>query len=240
MAKALPADVAAEGPHAAVDPLVVLQVDNVSEGFGALPALERFLPGVDELVSFQRDGAGEAFPAHITDKQLLTGVCVCVAVQVLQQVKAAAAHFAAVRLFPGVDDGVRFELCLFGETLPALWTLVGTLARVRAHVALHALPLAKSSATLAAGERLLPSVDTIVRLQVALGREGFPACRAHEVLPGDALQDELRGAGDFGRLLLELKRNRLHCFNSSSCRDRKHNMVNRHLEGEQQVSEGPP
>lgn len=147
----------------------------MSEGFGALLTLEGFLPGVDELVSFQRDGTGEAFPTDIAHKQLLAGVRVRVAVQVLQQVEAAAAHLAAVRLLPSVDDGVSFELRLFGETLPTLQTLVGTFACVRAHVALHALPLAESSATLAAGERLLPSVDTIMRLQVALGREGFPA-----------------------------------------------------------------
>lgn len=192
LAEALLTDVAAEGPHSAVDPLVVLQVDDVSEGLEALLALEGFLPGVDELVSFQCDGAGEAFPTDVAHEQFLAGVRVRMAVQVLQQVEATATHLAAVRFLPGVDDGVRFELRLFGETFPALHTLVRTLARVRAHVALHALPLAESSAALTAGERLLASVDTVVGLQVALGREGFPTGRAHEILPGDALQDELR------------------------------------------------
>lgn len=84
-------------------------------------------------------------------------------------------------------------------------------------MALQTLPLAESSAAGAAGERLLARVDAVVSLQVALRREGFPARRAHEVFPRDALQNEA-GGGALVLLLLELRGLRLISFNSSSWR----------------------
>lgn len=169
---------------------------------------------MDELVRFQRDGAGEAFAADAADEDLLAGVGVGMAVQVLQQVEATAAHVAAVRLLSSVDDGVRLELRLLGETLAALRTLVRPLAGVRPRVALQTLPLTERSAADATAERLLACVDAVMRLQVALRREGFAARRAHEVFPRDALQNKLWPAGSF--LLLEVRGHRLSSFNSSS------------------------
>lgn len=66
-----------------MDPLVVLQVDGVAEGFGALLTLERLLPAVDELVHFERDSACKALPAVAAHKYLLAGMREGVAVEVL-------------------------------------------------------------------------------------------------------------------------------------------------------------
>lgn len=66
-----------------MDPLVILEVDGVAEGFGALLTLERLLPAVNELVHFQRDSTCKAFPAVTAHKHLLAGMREGVAVEVL-------------------------------------------------------------------------------------------------------------------------------------------------------------
>lgn len=112
-----------------------------------------------------------------------------------------------------MDDGVRLQLRLFGETLATLRTLIWPLAGVRPHVTLQTLSLTESSATDAAGERLLACVDAMMRLKVALRREGFTARHAHQVFPCHTLQDELLCARHF---LLQVRGYRLGSFDSSS------------------------
>ncbi len=50
--EALPTEVTDEWPLAAVDPLVILEVGSVAEGFGALVTFKGFLSSVNELVGF--------------------------------------------------------------------------------------------------------------------------------------------------------------------------------------------
>lgn len=66
-----------------MDPLVVLEVDGVAEGFGTLLTLERLLPTVDELVHFERDSACKAFSTVTAHKHLLASMREGVAVEVL-------------------------------------------------------------------------------------------------------------------------------------------------------------
>ncbi len=133
--------------------------------------------------------------------------------QILQHIEAAAAHLTTKRLLSGVNDRVGLELCLFGETLAALRTLIRPLASVRPHVTMQTLPLTESTAADFAGEQLLVRVEAVMRRQAALRCEGFIAQFAHEVFPRDV--DKLLRAGNF---LLEVRGHRLSSFNSSSWR----------------------
>lgn len=158
LAEALPAEVAAERSQAAVDPGVVLQVHGMSERFGTLVTLEGLLARVDQLVCPERDSAGETFPTHAAHKHLLARVHVGVAVEVLPEVEAAAADLTAVGFLSGVDDGVRLQLRLLGESLSTL------LALVRARPSVH-----ERSA-----QRPLSSLAAVMSLQVPLSAEPLP------------------------------------------------------------------
>lgn len=171
-----------------MDALVVLEVDGVTEGLGALLALEGLLATVDELVRPECDGPREALATVAAHKHLLARVREGVAVEVLRQVEPPATHVAAVWLLARVDDGMRLQLCLLGEGLVTLGALVRPLARVRPGVTPQCLLLAEGPAAGAAGEGRLTRVGALVSLQVALGCEGLAARRALEVLPCDALE----------------------------------------------------
>lgn len=117
-----------------------------------------------------------------------------------------------------MDDGVCLELRLLRERLAALRALIWPLTAMHPHVTLQSLLLTECPAASAASEWCLARVGALMSLQIALRREGLPACRALEVLPGDALKKK---AWQITVILWEVGGHCLFCFNSSSCSTNK-------------------
>lgn len=168
MAEGLATEVTAVGPQATVDPLMVLQIDGMSERLMTVFTLKRLLSSVDELMAFKGDGTSEAFPTNPAYKELLARMCECMPLQVLCEAEVSTADVTAVWFLACVDHGVRPQLCLFGEGLSTLRALVRPLVRVQAGVAKHALLQPKGASTDTAEEWLLTRVDSVVLLQVPM------------------------------------------------------------------------
>lgn len=111
----------------------------------------------------------------------LSHVCVTLHVQrhVRLPVEAFPTHLAAVWLLPGVCDAMLLQTGAVPEASTARVALKGRLPGVCAQVSQHVVVTAEGFPTLAAHERLLPSVDPHVRFQMFLTVKTLSAHFAH-------------------------------------------------------------
>ena len=92
----------------------LLEVGAVEEGFGALVTFIGLLSGVDDLVCLQPGSAGEGFPTDAA-QGVPASVGVSMTIPILEHVEAAAAHVAALQLFPGVPPHVDLQVVDGGQ-----------------------------------------------------------------------------------------------------------------------------
>lgn len=141
-------------PSSSMSALVLPQALTVDEALPTLAALVGSLSRVKPVMHFQFLGSGVAFSADATDKRSLFNVSLVMCCEIGVYAEGLSADGACVRSFLRVPHLMQLEggCCV------------------------------ESSAALGAKERLLPGVNALVNLYVALVDELLPTVRARVAL----------------------------------------------------------